>query len=42
VGSCGRFTARGLGGVRLEISDQHVGLVAALRRSFQGAAIVRY
>jgi transposase-like protein len=30
--------ARGLGGVRLVISDQHAGLVAALRRSFQGAA----
>ncbi|HLM38854.1 MAG TPA: IS256 family transposase [Microvirga sp.] len=29
---------RGLGGVRLVISDQHAGLVAALRRSFQGAA----
>ena len=29
---------RGLGGVRLAISDQHAGLVAALRRSFQGAA----
>ena len=28
---------RGLGGVRLVISDQHAGLVAALRRSFQGA-----
>lgn len=30
--------ARGLGGVKLVISDQHAGLVAALRRSFQGAA----
>ncbi len=30
--------ARGLGGVQLVISDQHTGLVAALRRSFQGAA----
>src|SRR5215210_978223 len=30
--------ARGLGGVQLVISDQHAGLVAALRRSFQGAA----
>ena len=30
--------ARGLTGVRLVISDQHAGLVAALRRSFQGAA----
>jgi putative transposase len=30
--------ARGLGGVRLVISDQHAGLVAALRRSFQGSA----
>ena len=29
---------RGLGGVRLVISDQHAGLVAALRRSFQGVA----
>ena len=29
---------RGLGGVRLVISDQHAGLVAALRRSFQGAS----
>jgi len=29
--------ARGLGGVRLVISDQHAGLVAALRRCFQGA-----
>ena len=28
---------RGLDGVRLVISDQHAGLVAALRRSFQGA-----
>jgi transposase-like protein len=28
---------RGLGGVRLVISDQHAGLVAALKRSFQGA-----
>ena len=30
--------SRGLGGVRLVISDQHAGLVAALRRVFQGAA----
>jgi putative transposase len=30
--------SRGLGGVRLVISDQHAGLVAALCRSFQGAA----
>jgi len=30
--------ARGLGGVRLVVSDQHAGLVAALRRSFQGVA----
>jgi putative transposase len=30
--------ARGLSGVRLVISDQHAGLVAALRRVFQGAA----
>jgi putative transposase len=29
---------RGLGGVQLVISDQHAGLVAALKRSFQGAA----
>jgi putative transposase len=29
--------SRGLTGVRLLISDQHAGLVAALRRSFQGA-----
>src|SRR4051812_13724103 len=29
---------RGLAGVRLVISDQHAGLVAALRRCFQGAA----
>ena len=29
--------ARGLAGVQLVISDQHAGLVAALRRSFQGA-----
>jgi putative transposase len=29
---------RGLSGVRLVISDQHAGLVAALRRVFQGAA----
>jgi hypothetical protein len=28
---------RGLSGVRLVISDQHAGLVAALRRSFHGA-----
>lgn len=28
---------RGLGGVRLVISDQHAGLVKALRRAFQGA-----
>src|SRR5262245_35461149 len=30
--------SRGLGGVRMVISDQHAGLVAALRRIFQGAA----
>jgi hypothetical protein len=30
---------RGLGGVRLVISDQHAGLTAAIRRCFQGAAI---
>jgi hypothetical protein len=29
---------RGLGGVRLVIFDQHAGLVAALKRSFQGTA----
>jgi putative transposase len=29
---------RGLAGVRLVISDQHAGLVAALKRSFQGTA----
>jgi len=29
---------RGLAGVRLVISDQHAGLVAALRRMFQGAS----
>jgi putative transposase len=29
---------RGLGGVQLVISDQHAGLVAALKRSFQGTA----
>ena len=29
---------RGLHGVRLVISDQHAGLIAALRRSFQGVA----
>ena len=29
---------RGLAGVQLVVSDQHAGLVAALRRSFQGAA----
>ena len=28
---------RGLGGVDLMVSDQHTGLVAALKRSFQGA-----
>ena len=35
--SCASLKSRGLGGVRLVISDQHAGLVAALRRSFQGA-----
>ncbi len=30
--------ARGLTGVKLVISDRHCGLVAALRRSFQGSA----
>jgi transposase-like protein len=29
---------RGLGGVRLVISDQHAGLVAALKRAFQGSS----
>jgi transposase-like protein len=29
---------RGLTGVRLVISDQHSGLVAALKRAFQGSA----
>ena len=29
---------RGLGGVRLVVSDQHAGLVAALRRALQGVA----
>jgi transposase-like protein len=29
---------RGLGGIKLVISDQHAGLVAALRRCFQGTA----
>jgi transposase-like protein len=29
---------RGLGGVKLVISDQHAGLVAALKRAFQGSA----
>jgi len=29
---------RGLAGVKLVVSDQHAGLVAALKRSFQGAA----
>jgi putative transposase len=33
---------RGLGGVRLVVSDQHAGLVAALTRSFQGAAHQRF
>ena len=32
--------SRGLGGVQLVISDQHSGLVAALRRSFQGAPVI--
>jgi putative transposase len=32
-----RLKRRGLGGVRLVISDQHAGLVAAIRRCFQGA-----
>ena len=36
--SCARCDRRGLGGVRLVISDQHAGLVAALRRVFQGAS----
>ena len=33
-----RLRARGLDGVRLVISDQHAGLVAAIGRCFQGAA----
>jgi transposase-like protein len=33
-----RLRARGLDGVRLVISDQHAGLVAAIRRCFQGAS----
>jgi len=33
-----RLRARGLEGVLLVISDQHTGLVAAIRRCFQGAA----
>jgi len=32
-----RMKARGLEGVRLVISDQHAGLVSAIRRCFQGA-----
>ena len=32
------LTDRGLGGVRLVISDAHAGLVNAIRRCFQGAA----
>ena len=32
------MTQRGLAGVQLAISDQHSGLVAALKRSFQGSA----
>ncbi len=33
-----KLRARGLDGVRLVISDQHTGLVAAIKRCFQGAA----
>jgi transposase-like protein len=33
-----RLKARGLDGVRLVISDQHAGLVAAIKRCFQGAS----
>jgi len=33
---------RGLSGVRLVISDQHAGLVAALKRAFQGTAHQRF
>jgi putative transposase len=33
-----RMKARGLDGVRLVISDQHAGLVSAIKRCFQGAA----
>jgi putative transposase len=33
-----RMKARGLDGVRLVISDQHAGLVSAIKRCFQGAS----
>ena len=33
-----KLRARGLEGVQLVISDQHAGLVAAIKRCFQGAA----
>ncbi len=33
-----RLKKRGLSGVRLVVSDQHAGLVAALQRAFQGVA----
>jgi transposase-like protein len=33
-----RLRARGLDGVKLVISDQHAGLVAAIKRCFQGAS----
>ena len=36
--SCAALKRRGLEGVRLVISDQHAGLVAAIGRCFQGAA----
>jgi putative transposase len=35
---CRRLRARGLEGVRLVISDQHAGLVAAIKHCFQGAS----
>ena len=37
-GSCARLRARGLGGVRLVISDAHAGLRAAIRRVLSGAS----
>jgi transposase-like protein len=35
---CRKLRARGLEGVQLVISDQHAGLVAAIKRCFQGAS----